>query len=38
VILLGWTPARAAAARIQLGRKKALIAHAVTDALTEEEG
>jgi DNA-directed RNA polymerase specialized sigma24 family protein len=34
-ILLGWPPARAAAARVQLSRKKAQIAQAVLDTLTE---
>jgi DNA-directed RNA polymerase specialized sigma24 family protein len=31
--LLGWSPERAAAARVQLGRKKALIANAINDTL-----
>jgi DNA-directed RNA polymerase specialized sigma24 family protein len=34
-LLLGWTPRRTAAARVQLGRKKAEIAEALNDTLTE---
>jgi DNA-directed RNA polymerase specialized sigma24 family protein len=34
-LLLGWTPQRTAAARVQLGRKKAEIAQALNDTLTE---
>lgn len=33
-VLLGWPPARAAAARVQLGRKKAQIVHATLDMLS----
>jgi DNA-directed RNA polymerase specialized sigma24 family protein len=34
-VLLGWTPQRTAAARIQLSRKKAEIAQAILDTLSE---